>query len=77
MFKILRQILTGKDNETHEVIRWLTVLSVILGHALLIYDVVYRGKPFNLQEYGVGVGALFVAAGVALRLKENDEPVVK
>jgi hypothetical protein len=30
-----------------------------------------------LQDYGIGMGALFAAVGGALKLKESTEPAVK
>jgi hypothetical protein len=74
MNEIARQLLTGKDNCTHDFARWLAVASFAVGLGLVIYVTVVKGQPFSLTEFGLGVGALFVAVGAALRLKEGCEP---
>ncbi|MER2545933.1 MAG: hypothetical protein ABTS16_21270 [Candidatus Accumulibacter phosphatis] len=70
---ILRQLLTGRDNQTHDVARWLAVVSFAVGLGLTIY-VTVRGQPFVLQDFGTGIGLLFVAVGAAIKLKEGSEP---
>lgn len=68
------QLLTGKDNATHDIARWLGTLAIFVGIALEIYSVIWLKKPFNLQEYGLGMGAVFTGLGAAIKLKENTEP---
>jgi preprotein translocase subunit SecG len=72
--EVFRQLLTGRDNTTHDVVRWLAVLSILVALGLAIYVVVWRGQPFDLQSYGVGIGAVFLAVGGALNLKKDTEP---
>ncbi len=74
MNDIVRQLLTGRDNATHDVARWLAVASFAVGLGLTIYVTVVRGAPFSLTEFGLGIGALFVGAGAAIKLKEGSEP---
>lgn len=71
---ILTQVFTGKDNATHDIARWLGSLAVLVGVALEFYSVVWLQKPINLQEYGLGMGAVFTGFGAAIKLKENTEP---
>jgi hypothetical protein len=73
MNKILTQCLTGKDNKTHDVIRWLTMVSVLAGIALQTYHTIMTGE-FDLQQFGIGNAGLLSGAGAALKLKENTEP---
>lgn len=74
MNDITRQLLTGRDNQTHDVARWLAVLSFVVGLGLTIYVTVERGQAFSLTEFGLGIGALFIGAGAAIKLKEGSEP---
>lgn len=74
MGKILTQLLTGKDGATHDVVRWLAVLSIVVGLGLAIYVVVWKSQPFDLQAYGLGIGAVFLGVGGALKLKADTEP---
>ena len=70
----LKNISTGKDNTTHDVARVLAILSFITGLGLSIYAVGWKGQAFDLQQFGIGIGAMFAGLGAALKLKENTEP---
>jgi len=70
---ILKQILTGKDNQTHDVIRWLTVLAFLVGIILEIYHAVIGGD-FNLEQYGIGMGSMLAASSIGIRIKASTEP---
>jgi len=74
MKTILTQLLTGKDNQTHDIVRWLGMLTVLEALGLTIYVVVIRGQPLDLQQFGIGMGAVFTTLGIALKLKESTEP---
>ena len=73
MNTVLQQLLTGKDNETHDIGRWLAVLTVLAGIGYQGWAI-YKGQPFDLQNFGVGAGALFTGVGAMLKLKEGTEP---
>lgn len=74
MNTVITQLLTGKDGYTHDVVRWLAVLSIVVGLSLAVYVVVWKGQPFSLQDFGLGIGAVFLSVGGALKLKEGTEP---
>lgn len=78
MSEIFKQILTGKDGETHDVIRWLALAAVVVALGLQIYVVAYKcSQPFDMQAFGLGLGAVFASVGAALKLKEGSEPEPK
>lgn len=68
---ILRQLFTERDNETHDLARYLAVLAILTGLGLQAYAVV-KGQPFDMQSFGIGCGALFGGLGVALKLKKES-----
>lgn len=70
---IFRDLLTDNDNETHDLYRYLALGSIVVGLGLNVYAVI-KGQPFDMQTFGIGVGALFAGVGVALGLKK-DMPV--
>lgn len=72
--KFIKDSMTGKDNETYDAIRILSVLSIVIALGLTVYVVVWKDKPFNIQDYGIGLGLIFAAVGAALKLKESTEP---
>lgn len=70
-------MLKGKDNLTYDVIRVQAVAAVLVALCLQIYAVVVKGQPFDLQNYGIGLGVLFASVGAALKLKADTEPPPK
>jgi hypothetical protein len=71
---ILKDIFTGVDGETHDVGRYLWVLSVLAGLGYAGYDLIFLKTPFDIVKYGIGVGSLLAAGGGALMLKRDTEP---
>jgi hypothetical protein len=65
---------TGPDNKTHDVVRWVAALGSL--HALFLcgWDVVGLHNHFDIQNYGVGFGAMLTGVGAALGLKKDTEP---
>lgn len=72
---ILRQLLTESDNVTHDLYRYLALVSIVTGLGLQIYAVVYKGEPFAMMAFGTGIGALFAGVGVALGFKKEKSDV--
>jgi hypothetical protein len=72
---ILTQLLTGKDNTTHDIVRWLALASILTAIGLEIHVVaIAKTQPFDMQSFGIGIGAVFASVGAALKLKEGTEP---
>jgi len=69
---VFRQLLTESDNRTHDIYRYLAMLSIVVGLGLNIYAVI-KGQPFDMQTFGIGTGALFAGVGVALGLKKETK----
>jgi uncharacterized membrane protein (DUF373 family) len=69
-----RKILSGKDNQTPDVVRLLGALTIMVALGLTVFVVVCRNKDFDIQSFGIGIAAVFSAVGVALKLKETTEP---
>ena len=72
--KILTQLLTGADNQTHDFMRWLGCASGGCALGLQMYVVLTGKQQFDVQQFGIGLGALFAAVGAALGLKKDTEP---
>lgn len=69
-----KNVSTGQDNETYDVARVLAIASVVVGLGLCIYAVGWKDQIFDLQQFGIGIGAMFTGLGAVLKLKENTEP---
>lgn len=67
--KILTDILTDASGVSFDAIRVLAVATIAVALCLEIYAVL-AGKPFDCQAFGIGMGAVFVAVGGALKLTE-------
>jgi hypothetical protein len=73
----LMDMLTESDNSTVDAVRVLALVAVIIGLALQIWVVVRwfgpAPQPFDFQNFGIGVGALFGGVGIALKLKPESQ----
>jgi len=67
----LRQLITESDNRTHDLVRYLSAIAVLAGIGLTVYSV-YKGAPFSIQDYGIGIGSLIGGIGAALGLKKES-----
>lgn len=67
---VFRQLVTESDNVTHDLYRYLAILAILTGLCLNIYAVA-NGQRFDMQNFGIGTGALFAGVGVALGLKKE------
>ena len=68
---ITQQLLTESDNITHDIYRYLSLLSILTGLGLQIYVIGWKNQPFDMQTFGIGIGALFAGVGIALGLKKD------
>jgi len=68
---VVTQLLTESDNITHDLYKYLAVASVVSGLAFQLIAII-KGQPFDMQQFGIGIGALLAGVGVALGLKRND-----
>lgn len=73
ILKFCKDCITGIDGQSYDIGRVLWVLAFMVGIGLEITSVWTR-RYFDLQAYGLGVGALLVAGGAALQLKAKTEP---
>lgn len=68
-----KQLFTGKDNQTQDLVRWLGALAFVVGLGLQVYAVI-AVKAFSLVEFGSGVGFMLGGLGVSIKVKETTEP---
>jgi hypothetical protein len=68
---VVRQCFTESDNITHDLYRYLALFSIISGIGLQVFAVGWHGQTFDMQQFGIGTGALFAGVGVALGLKKD------
>lgn len=69
---VFRQLLTESDNTTHDVFRYMALASIMTGLAMQVYVIVWKSQPFDMQTFGIGVGALLAGVGAALGLKRDS-----
>lgn len=73
MKNVIKNSLTGKDNTTWDLGRILWAIAFVTGLVLVISAHI-RQVMFDVQGYGLGIGALLTGGGLGLKLKEDTEP---
>ena len=69
----LRHLLTGKDNETHDLARWSWVSTTLATVAGAIYNAVHAGAV-SLVDFAQAIGIITGAHGAAIWAKRDTEP---
>ena len=73
LLKALREILTGKDNQSHDLGHWSWILCTLAVMAHDYYQLTH-GSPPNVKDLAIALATVAAAHGVALKLKETQEP---
>ena len=73
MNEILSHILTGKDNQTHDIARWAWMLGFLVVAGAAIY-LIYSGKEISLTELASALGIVSGAGGASVMMKKDSEP---
>ena len=75
MNEIMKHLLTGKDNSTHDIAKWAWMLGFLLVGGAAIY-LIYTGKEISLTELAGALGIVSGsgAASVAGKQMAGAEP---
>ena len=73
MTEILKQLLTGKDNQTHDIARWSWMLGFIAVICIAIYEVM-QARQVSLLELAEALGVVSGASGASVMMKKDAEP---
>ncbi|MEM6493017.1 MAG: hypothetical protein AAF650_01435 [Pseudomonadota bacterium] len=68
--KLLKDWLTGPNNDNYELWRAMSAVSFAIGMGLVIYTVVWLGREFDLEQYAWGVGIMLFGASGGTALKD-------
>lgn len=69
--KVCRDTLTEPDGTTFCPARAMALAATATGLGLAVVDVVVHKRPFDLQAFGIGSGALFAGTGALLQMKKD------
>lgn len=69
----VRQLLTGKDNQTHDLARWSWVSTTLAAIGGAIYNAIHAGVV-NLTDFAQAIGIITGAHGAAIWAKKDTEP---
>lgn len=68
---LLKKLSTEADNETPDFLRYIAIFGVLVYLGLSIAN----WRTFDPQAFGIGFGAVLIAAGGAVRLNEGAPKV--
>jgi hypothetical protein len=69
--KLFRDTFTEPDGVTFCPARAMALGMTVSGIGLAVVDVVVHKHPFDLQQFGIGAGALFGGTGAMLQMKKD------
>lgn len=69
-YRVMKFWFTGKDNESYEIMRALTALSVLVMLGSIVYHLVVN-KTFDPVSVGAGLGALLFGGGAGSAIKDG------
>ena len=72
MKNILKQLLTGKDNETYDIGRVSWMFGIISVIVIAFYEVMH--SSVSLRELAESLGIVSGASGVSIMAKKDTEP---
>ena len=73
MKDILNQLLTGKDNQTHDIARWTWLVGFIAIICIAVYEVM-QAHQISLTELAEALGLISGAGGASVMMKKDTEP---
>jgi len=73
MQDILKQLLTGKDNKTHDIGRWTWLIGFIAIICIAVYEVM-QAHQISLTELAEALGLVSGAGGASVMMKKDSEP---
>ena len=71
--KIFNDLLTGADNQTHDVGRWSWVISMFSVIGAASFNI-WHGAVVDLMQFSQAIGAIVLAHGGAIFAKAKTEP---
>lgn len=74
--KLIKDILTGIDNQSFDNGRVVCLISFLVYYVMAIVGMC-MGHPWSAIDFASGIGAMAVGFGINLRLKHNTEPSQK
>lgn len=72
MKEIIKQLLTGKDNETYDIGRVSWVVGLVAVIALAFYEVMHASV--SIRELAEALGIVSAAGGASVAMKSKTEP---
>lgn len=74
MKKLIKNVLTGKDNETYDPARLGWLLSLLVFTFICIYDAIVL-KQINLVSIAGGYATILAGGALGVQVKSNSEPL--
>jgi len=73
MNEMFKQLLTGKDNQTHDIARWAWMIGFIAVISIAVYEVI-QAHQVSLTELAEALGIVSGAGGASVMMKKDTEP---
>jgi hypothetical protein len=73
MNDIFQHLVTGKDNQTHDIARWTWLIGFIAVIFFAGYEIM-QSNHISLTEFAEALGIVSGASGASIMMKKDTEP---
>jgi hypothetical protein len=71
--ELLKQLVTGKDNQTHDLGRWSWIITTLATIAGAAWNAIHVGT-LDLMSFAQAIGIIAGSHGAAVMMKKDTEP---
>jgi hypothetical protein len=69
----LKNMATEPNNENLCPVRIIALVGTLQGLGMEFYSVIIQHAAFDIQQFGIGLGAVLTTAGIALGMKKDNK----
>ncbi len=72
LISAIHDIITTTAGDAVDITRIMSLAGMVTYLGLSIYNVVWQKQPWQPHEFGIGLGAVIAAAGIALKMSPDN-----
>lgn len=70
---IMTDVITTTAGDAVDIVRVMSLIGFATFLGLAIYNVVIQKQPFEMHDFGIGLGAVIAATGVGIKFNTDNK----